>query len=480
MQDPVAGTEPAPRAAPSFVRGLGQFDAANLVAGSMIGSGVFIVTADIARQVGGGLWVLAVWAIAGAMTVLGAASYGELASIFPAAGGQYVYLREAFGRMPAFLYGWTLFLVIQAGTLAAVAVAFAKFAGVLVPAVSDATYVLYVPDLPFHAAIGVTTQHLVAIGVIVLLTANNATGLTAARRVQNVFTVLKVLTLAGVTVLGLAHAAPDAALSSPAFGDAARDGAPVHGFGIAVAVAVAMVGALFSADAWNNVTFAAGEVRRPERTVPRALVAGTVVVTLLYLLTNVAYLNALSPERIATAPADRVATALMEAVLGPAGAAVMAGLVMVSTFGCLNGMILAGPRLYFAMARDGLFVRQAGRLSERTHVPVWGLWVQGAWAAALTLSGTYGDLLDYVIFAALLFYVVSVAGVFRLRRTRPDLPRAFKAPGYPVLPGLYVAACLFVMGVLLVEKPMYTWPGLAIVLAGVPVYLWRRRSTVDG
>ncbi len=465
------------RGAGGFVRGLGLFDATNLVVGSMIGSGVFIVTADITRQVGGGFWVLAVWAVAAVMTVLGAASYGELASMFPAAGGQYVYLREAFGRMPAFLYGWTLFLVIQTGTLAAVAVAFSKFAGVIWPSVSDSSLLLYVPGLPFGAAIGLSTQHVVAIAVIVALTANNSAGLRAAKAVQNTFTVLKVLTLVGVTLLGLLYAAPGGALRGEGFMSAVRDGVPMSGFGIVVAIAVAMVGALFSADAWNNVTFAAGEVRAPERTVPRALVAGTALVTVLYLLTNIAYLNGLSPERIAGAPADRVATALMEAVLGPIGATVMAALVMVSTFGCLNGMILAGPRLYYAMARDGLFFTAAGRLSPRSHVPTWGLWVQGAWAAMLTLSGTYGDLLDYVIFAALLFYVVSVLGVFRLRRTRPDLPRAYRAPGYPVLPGLYVLACLFVMGVLLVEKPQYTWWGLAIVAAGIPVYgLMRKRN----
>ncbi|MBM4394100.1 MAG: amino acid permease [Deltaproteobacteria bacterium] len=443
--------------------------------GSMIGSGVFIVSADIARQVGGGLWVLVVWAVAGLMTVLGAASYGELASLFPAAGGQYVYLREAFGRAPAFLYGWTLFLVIQTGTLAAVAVAFAKFLGVLVPAISASEYVLYLPDLPGGVAIGVTTQQAVAVAVLAALTANNSFGLSAGKAVQNVFTVLKVATLLGVTALGLAHASDAGALRASDFAAAFRADGPISASGLPVAIAVALVGALFSADAWNNVTFAAGEVRAPERTVPRALVLGTVVVVTLYLVTNVAYLNVLAQPEVAAAPDDRVATALMRAVLGPPGAAVMAALVMVSTFGCLNGMVLAGPRLYYAMAADGLFLSAAGRLSPRTRVPTWGLWVQGAWAAVLALSGTYGDLLDYVIFAALLFYAVSVAGVFRLRRTRPDLPRHYSAPGYPVLPALYVAACVFVMGVLLVEKPGYTWPGLGIVAAGVPVYLLVRR-----
>jgi APA family basic amino acid/polyamine antiporter len=443
--------------------------------GSMIGSGVFIVSADIARQVGGGLWVLVVWVVAGLMTVLGAASYGELASLFPAAGGQYVYLREAFGRAPAFLYGWTLFLVIQTGTLAAVAVAFAKFLGVLVPAVSASAYLVYLPDLPGGVAIGVTTQQAVAVAVLAALTANNSFGLAAGKAVQNVFTVLKVATLLGVTALGLAHASDAGALRASDFATAFRADGPISASGLPVAIAVALVGALFSADAWNNVTFAAGEVRAPERTVPRALVLGTVVVVTLYLVTNVAYLNVLAQSEVAAAPDDRVATALMRAVLGPPGAAVMAALVMVSTFGCLNGMVLAGPRLYYAMAADGLFLPAAGRLSPRTHVPTWGLWVQGAWAAVLALSGTYGDLLDYVIFAALLFYAVSVAGVFRLRRTRPDLPRSYRAPGYPVLPALYVAACVFVMGVLLVEKPGYTWPGLGIVAAGVPVYLLVRR-----
>ena len=452
----------------SFVRGLGLFDSANLVMGSMIGSGIFLVSADIARQVGGGLWQLVVWVVAGAMTVLAAATYGELASMFPAAGGQYVYLREAFGRMPAFLYGWTLFLVIQTGTLAAVAVAFARFAGVLFPSISAASH-------PFGDGVPITTERLVAIAVIALLTANNATGIRAGKAVQNVFTVLKVATLLGVIALGLALPAPDGAMASDDFAKAVHDGVPIQGFSIAVAIGVAMVGALFSADAWNNVTFAAGEVRDAARTVPRALVIGTAVVVSAYLVTNLGYLNALAPDAIAHAPQDRVATALMETVMGPVGASVMAALVMVSTFGCLNGIILAGPRLYYAMARDGLFFPAAGRLSPRAGVPAWGLWLQGAWAAALTLSGTYGDLLDYVIFAALLFYVVTVAGVFRLRRRRPDLARPYRAPLYPVLPAVYLVAAIAVMAVLLVEKPLYTWPGLGIVAAGLPVYLVVRK-----
>lgn len=459
---------------PGFIQSLKLFDSANLVAGSMIGSGIFIVTADITRQVGGGFWVLLVWVIAGAMTVMGAACYGELASLFPTAGGQYVYLREAFGRMPAFLYGWTLFLVIQTGTLAAVAVAFAKFAGVLVPWISDSTNVL--AGTPFDGAVIISTQQVVAIAAIAVLTANNIAGIGAAKRVQNLFTVIKVLALLVIIGLGLYFGAQDGALRAPDFFEAKREGVNLKNAEIAVAIATAMVGALFSADAWNNVTFAAGEVRRPERTVPLALLIGTIMVTFLYFLTNVAYLNALPAEEIAYARADRVATAMMETIFGQSGAAVMAAVVMTSTFGCLNGMILAGPRLYYAMARDGLFFRSAGRLSKNSRVPVWGLLVQGAWAAILTLSGTYGDLLDYVIFAALLFYVVSVVGAIRLRLKSPELPRAFRIPLFPVIPLVYIAACLFIMAVLLVEKPLYTWPGLIVVLTGVPVYLWMMKK----
>ena len=457
---------------PSFVKGLGLFSAANLVMGSMIGSGIFIVSADIARTLGGAWWVLASWLVASVMTIMGAAAYGELAALFPEAGGQYVYLREAWGRLPAFLFGWTSFVVIQAGSIAAVGVAFAKFAGVLFPWISAKAVLLTLGPLPF------STEQAVALVTIAVLTFTNSLGVKAGAGIQNVFTVLKVATLLGVTVIGLAaFGAAGSALAAPDAGVARHlaDGVPLSGAGIAVAIGVSLVGSLFAADAWNNVTFASGEVKEPGRVVPRALVLGTLVVTALYLLTNVAYLAAMPLDAVANAPSDRVAAALLTIVVGPRGAALMAALVMVSTFGCLNGMILAGPRVTYAMAQDGLFPAVGGRLGERSRVPVGGLVLQGLWAGALTLSGSYGDLLDYVIVAVLLFYSLTVLGVFRLRRTRPDAPRAYRAPLYPVLPALYVAMCLATVGVLLVEKPTYTWPGIGLVALGVPVYFVMRR-----
>jgi APA family basic amino acid/polyamine antiporter len=458
-------------AQPTLARSLGLFSAANLVMGSMIGSGIFIVSADIARTVGGAWWVLASWVVAAVMTVMGAASYGELAAMYPHAGGQYVYLREAWGRLPAFLFGWTSFVVIQAGSIAAVGVAFAKFAGVLFPWISGQHVLLTLGPVAF------SSEQAVALVTIAFLTGTNCLGVKAGSLVQNVFTVLKVATLLGVTAVGLfAFGAEGAALTAPDAGLAVRDGVPVTGLGIAVAIGVSLVGSLFAADAWNNVTFASGEVREPGRDVPRALVLGAAVVCGLYLLTNLAYLAAMPQDLVAHAPDDRVAAALMTLVVGPRGAALMAALVMVSTFGCLNGMILAGPRVTYAMANDGLFPAIGGRLGERSRVPTGGLVLQGLWAGCLTLSGSYGDLLDYVIVAVLLFYSLTVLGVFRLRRTRPDAPRPFRAPLYPVLPALYILACVAVVGVLLVEKPRYTWPGIGLVALGVPVYFVMLRA----
>lgn len=456
----------------TFIRAIGLFDATNLVMGSMIGSGIFIVSADIARETGGGGLLLIVWFIAAIMTVFGASAYGELASMFPEAGGQYCFLRETFGKMPAFLYGWTLFLVIQTGTLAAVSVAFAKFLGVLVPWVSSSTLLLYVPDLLFGQSIGFSSEQAVSIMVLILLTANNAAGIAWGKRVQNIFTVIKVFTLFGVIVLGLFLG--DGAGFDETFFQMKRQGSDITGLGVVTAVGVAMVGALFSADAWNNVTFAAGEVKNPKITVPNALVLGTIIVTGLYMLCNCAYLNVLTISEIANAQDDRVAATMMREAIGESGTSVMAGLVMVSTFGCLNGMILAGPRLYYAMAKDGLFFSAVGRLGK-SAVPTLGLLLQCIWSVILTLSGTYSDLLDYVIFAALMFYALTVAGIFKLRLQRPELPRPYKTPLYPIAPGIYILACLMIMLILLIEKPLYTWPGLLIVLSGVPVYLLRTR-----
>jgi basic amino acid/polyamine antiporter, APA family len=452
---------------------LGLLDATTLVAGSMIGSGIFIVSADIARRLPGPGWLLVVWTLTGILTVAAALSYGRLAAAMPWAGGQYVYLTELYGPLCGFLYGWTLVLVIQTGTIAAVAVAFGKFAGVFWPSLSpDATLVRLGP-------LAVTPVQAVAVVVIVVLTALNARGLDAGRTVQNVFTVTKVATLLAVVGLALVlggGAARAANTTMPAFGGLSlADALPL--------LPAAMVGALFSSTAWANVTFAAGEVRDARTTVPRALVVGTALVCALYVLTNVAYLNVLPLAGVPTgadafargiqhATADRVGTAVMEQLTGSRiGTAIMALGVMVSTFGCVNGLVLAGARVAWAMARDGRFFAPAGRLNA-AHVPGVALWMQGAWAAVLALSGRYGDLLDYVVVAELLFYVLTVGGLFVLAR-RGEPPRGV---GYPWVQAAYVVAVALLVVVLLVTKPTYTWGSLAVVASGLPFWLaWRDR-----
>ncbi len=477
-----------------LVRGLGLLDATMLVAGSMIGSGIFIVSADIARQVGSSGWLLAVWAVTGALTLIAALSYGELAAMMPQAGGQYVYLREAYGGLWGFLYGWTLFLVIQTGTVAAVAVAFARFLGVLVPAISE-SHVLFA-----LGRVAVTPTTLVAIGMIVLLTWTNCRGLRTGKIVQNVFTLTKIVALAGLILAGLLVGANRFAVSAN-FQDwwTATFTQVVPGSSLEVvtsahtsvslllALGTAMVGSLFSSDAWNNVTFAAAEVRNPRRNLPLSLMLGVVLVVVLYLLANVAYLVAIplqgapggatiAARGIQFATRDRVGTAVAEVAFGPQAAAFMALLIMVSTFGCMNGMILAGARVYYAMARDRLFFRRTGTLN-RHGVPQNGLVVQCVWAALLTLSGTYSDLLDYVIFAVLIFYVMTIGGLFVLRHKRPEAVRPYRAIGYPLLPAIYVVTALLIAVDLLISPKTRanTWPGLLIVLAGVPVYfVWQR------
>ena len=456
-----------------FVRGLGLWDATAVVAGSMIGSGVFIVSADIARQVQAPGWLLAVWLLTGVMTVVGALSYGELAAMMPHAGGQYVYLREAYGPLVGFLYGWTLFLVIQTGTIAAVAVAFAKFTAVVVPAF-DTCFQL--------GALPVSAQQCLAIVVIAVLTAANCNGLHTGRKVQNLFTVTKVASLLALIVFGLLLGRAPAAVEVNLRHFWGRSGVSLS---LLPVIGAAMVGALFSSDAWNNITFAAAEVRDPARTVPASLAIGTILVTVLYLATNIVYLTTLplhgdpaattlDGRGIAFAASDRVATAAMEVMLGHGGALVMALGIMVSTFGCENGLILSGARVYYAMARDGLFFSAAGLLNTR-RVPAAALLFQGLWAALLTLSGTYSDLLDYVIFAALLFYALTVGAIFILRRTAPAAERPYRAIGYPLVPAAYIVLSTLIMLDLLIVKPRYTWPGLLLVVSGVPVfYRWRR------
>lgn len=455
-----------PRA--ELVRGIGPLDATALVVGSMIGSGIFIVSAESARVVGSMGWLLAAWAIAGAMTMVAALSCAELAAMLPRAGGQYVFFREAYGPLTGFLFGWAMFLVIQTGTIAAVSIAFARFLGVLWPAASASRSFVVL------GGFRVTAGQLVALAVIAALTATNATGLRAGTRTQNVFTILKLAALLGLTVLGLVFGS-GAALRSPGFWSASSGGgAPLAGIGLVAAVGVAMVGPLFSQSAWNNVTFAGEEIRRPERNLPRALLAGCLVVTVLYVLANAAYGKVLTLPEIAHAPEDRVATAVATRLYGGRAAAVTAAAIMVSTFGCVNGLVLSGARVAFAMARDGLFF---GRLAgvNRAGVPANALWAQGLWAAVLVLSGGYSALLKYVISADLVFYVMLVLAVIVLRRRRPEWPRPFRAPGYPVLPLLYAVAGTALIVILLVHSPRTTWPGYALVATGVPVYfVWRR------
>ncbi len=492
--------------APQFAQGMGLFSATAIVMGSMIGSGIFIVSAGMSRVVGSPALLIAAWLVTAVMTIIGALSYGELAAMMPKAGGQYVYLREALGPLWGFLYGWTLFLVIQTGTIAAVGVAFGKFLGVFVPGVSQTNWLWHVGS----GNIGLNTANLAAIVILTLLTLLNTFGVKMGAAVQNVFTSAKVLALLAVVLVGVFARNVNAVAANYGVGwhqfwagagwhtthaVQVGVGGPTKYVGLLTIVAVVQVGSLFSSDAWNNVTFTAGEIRNPKRNLPLSLAIGTGVVLLLYVLCNFVYLSVLpmagdpaattiAGKGISFAAQDRVATAVMESagrsfgVAGPnLGAKLMAAAILVSTFGCVNGMLLAGARVYYAMSRDGLFFKSVGVLSAKSKTPVNSLWVQWAWTCLLCLSGSYGQLLDYVIFAVLIFYILTIAGLFVLRRTRPEAPRPYKAFGYPVLPALYIVMAAWICVVLLRYKPQYTWPGLIIVLLGVPVYLlWLKGS----
>jgi APA family basic amino acid/polyamine antiporter len=458
-----------------FRRSLGLLDGTMMVAGSMIGSGIFIVSADIARTVASPGLLVFVWVLTGVMTVICALSYGELAAMFPRAGGQYVYLREAYNRLVAFLYGWTFFAVIQTGTIAAVGVAFAKFAAYLFPAVSDQNV------LATFGAFKLNAAQIVSIVMVVFLTWFNSRGINGGKWVQTIFTLAKIGAVAALVVAGVLIGAKADAWSAnwalPTVAAAADGGIGALGIPLVAAIAVAMVGSLFSADAWNSATFIAGEIRDPKRNVGLSLLLGTAIVCALYVLMNLMYLSVLSLDQVATAEADRVGVVAAQAIFGGAGTAIIAVLIMVSTFGCNNGLILSGARVYYTMAQDGLFFRSAGKLNANA-VPGWGLWIQCAWASALCLSGRYGDLLDYVVFAVLVFYVLTMGGIFVLRRTQPNADRPYKAFGYPLLPALYIVLALTICGFLLVYKPNYTWPGLIIIALGFPLYfLLNRRAT---
>ena len=453
-----------------FVKAISRLDATALVVGSMIGSGIFIVSADIVRQTQAPALLLAVWAISGLVTLLGAITYGELAAMFPKAGGQYVYLREGISPLFGFLYGWTLFTVIQTATIAAVAIAFARFTAIFVPALSET---IFLGGSVGGYNLGLSWQRLFAIASVVALTWINVRGVRTAAVIQTTLTVIKTAALIGLIVLGITIGRNAQAIAAN-FG---TNFWPAGGFtlGLLPVIGAAMVGSLFSMDAWNNVGFASGEMKNPEKDVPFAMAAGVGIVTLLYVLANVAYLNVLPAQAIASAPQDRVGTAALQAMFGDVGLYVMAAAIMISTFGCNNGLILSGARVYYAMARDNLFFQKAGDLHPVYRTPALALIVQAVWTSLLALSGTYGDLLNYIIFGAVLFYMVSVVGLFMLRARRPDLPRPLRAPGYPWLPAIYVAATGAICVNLLIEKPLYTWPGLVIIALGVPVYfLWRR------
>ena len=479
-----------------FVRGLGLLDSTMIVAGSMIGSGIFIVSADIAREVGAPGWLLVVWIVTGLLTVMAALSYGELAAMMPKAGGQYVYLRESFSPLWGFLYGWTLFLVIQTGTIAAVSVGFAKFLGVLWPSVSVEHYIINPIKITSGYAISLSWAQFIAVLMIALLTFMNTRGLKLGKLVQNVFTITKTGSLIALILLGVLIGWNADAVHIN-FGnfwhiggklqDVGRGLTAAVPFGLFVGICVAQTNSLFSADAWNNITFTAGEVKDPKRNIPLSLAFGTFLVIALYLLANVAYLVTLPIETIKTVPADRVASATMDVIFPGRGAAIMAVAIMISTFGCNNGLILAGARAYYAMARDGLFFRRSGELNHK-RVPAWGLIVQGIWAALLVLPRTvnkdgsfgslYNDLLTYVISAALIFYILTILGIVVLRAKRPNAERPYKAFGYPVIPALYIIGAAVITIVLFIYQPAQTWPGLLIVGIGIPVYfIWRKIGT---
>ncbi len=457
-----------------------------VVIGTMIGSGIFLVSADMARLINSPGWLLAAWGLSAELTVAAALSYGELACMMPEAGGVYVFLREAYSPLWGFLYGWTLFAVIQTGTIAAVAVAFARFTSVLIPGVAENNYLIAPIHITEGYAVSLSMAQLVGVAVIVLLTWSNSRGLQYGKIVQNVFTTAKVGAIAALILAGLflGRNAEAAANFTDFFRvgtfDASLGVAAGSMFGLLVAICVAQSGSLFSADAWHDVTFIAGEVRNPERNLPKAMAIGCTAVVLLYILVNVIYLLVLPLTAIQTAPSDRVATAVVDHIFPGYGATLMAIAIMISTFGCVNSLVMAGARAYYAMARDRLFFPRAGTLNSAS-VPGHSLWMQGAWSAALVLPRTfnsatgaygnlYGNLLDYVISAALIFYILTIAAVFRMRVKRPNAERPYRVPGYPLVPALYILGAAIVLVILFAYRPATTWPGLIIVLVGGALY----------
>jgi APA family basic amino acid/polyamine antiporter len=471
----------------SFKPTLGLLDATMIVAGSMIGSGIFLVSADIVRNVGGAGWLILVWVITGFMTVTAAVSYGELSGMFPKAGGQYVYLKEAYNPLVSFLYGWSLFAVIQTGTIAAVGVAFSKYAAYLIPALSEDNHILRLQTglnacgNPTYFTI--SAAQIVSILLIGFLTYTNTRGVKGGKWIQNTFTSTKLLALFGLIIAGFIafrpevwHANWSAAwvatkstlrdICNPSLGFNIND---ISGAALFGGIAAAMVGSVFSSDAWNNVTFIAGEIKNPQKNIGLSLLLGTLIVTVIYVCANLMYVAVLPMNEIAHAEKDRIAVTASQVIFGHSGTYIMALLIMISTFGCNNGLILAGARVYYTMAKDQLFFRQAGKLNKNA-VPQWALWAQFVVASVLCLSGKYGDLLDMISFVVVIFYVLTILGIFILRKKRPDLPRPYKAFGYPVLPILYILMGTSFCVLLIIYKPEFTWPGLIIALLGIPLY----------
>lgn len=454
-----------------FKRELGLLDGTMLVVGSMIGSGIFIVSSDIARQVGSAGWLILIWLISGLITMIAAVSYGELSSMFPKAGGQYVYLKEAYNKLIAFLYGWSFFAVIQTGTIAAVGVGFSKFAAYLYPPLSDENVLYELSSFKLNAA------QLVSIITIVLLTYINSRGVKNSKIMQTVLTIIKILSLFGLIVFGFILAAKadiwnanwENAWSSRAFDKDSGSWMPIGGTALLTGISAAMVGSLFSSDAWVGVTFIAGEIKNPKRNVGLSLFLGTFIVTIIYLLTNLMYLAVIPMQEIATAKSDRVAVVASQYTFGDMGTIIIALMIMISTFACNNGLIMAGARVYYIMAKDGLFIKKAASLNNAS-VPAWALWVQCFWASALCLTGKYGDLLDYVMIIVLIFYILTIYGIFILRKKMPDVERPYKAFGYPFLPMIYIiVASAICIGLLLTKFSTCGW-GVLIMLTGIPVY----------
>jgi APA family basic amino acid/polyamine antiporter len=461
---------------------LSAFDATMIVAGSMIGSGIFIVSADITRNVGSAGWLVAVWLLTGFMTLTAALSYGELSAMFPKAGGQYVYLKESYNPLLGFLYGWSFFSVIQTGTIAAVGVAFSKFAGYFFPSLemTDANILLQIGFLKIYPA------QLVSIAIIVLLTYINTKGVQGGKLIQTTFTVTKLASLFGLIGFGFLLASKSSIWNANwenawSMQTIASDNSTTPIFGVAIlgAIAASMVGSIFSSDAWNNVTFIAGEIKNPQRNIGLSLFLGTLIVTVIYIAANLMYLSVLPLHEIANAPADRVAVAASHVIFGNIGTYVIAVMIMISTFGCNNGLILAGARVYYTMAQDGLFFKKAGTLNKNA-VPAWALWAQCVVAGLLCLSGKYGDLLDMVSFIVVIFYILTIIGIFILRKKRPEMERPYKAFGYPILPAIYIlmGTCFCVL--LIIYKPNFTWPGLIITLIGIPLYYIALRNQKKG